>query len=661
MSNYVAITSDTKGKLKKIVEGVVYSDPLVFVTELFQNSYRAKAKIISIEHYNDTLIFSDDGSGLRKPSNLLTLDYSAWDTTDEGYGIGFWSILAIPNLETVVVKSKNWVITINVSEMLRSDIPSATVEECEEFYDGLSVELKSQYIDEHAAIIKNRVYEDGELMEFDVYYNNSIIDKKNLLEEVDGVYTKEFHNRLFDAKFAINNYSFKYPNLYYEKRLVGTFYGGNNYVSGVIEMKKKALNLREPDRRAYTHDEKCDAFSKKINQCVKELYLDFLANTDQKVIDEYADAISEILDVSDYEKFLLVDDEIIIEKSSERDIEFAIEAVSKTVAFKSLVDYVSSLSNKNQLTFFDDSMSDNDKRNVNLLLNKLADEDYVWVNTGIVDNDTSSWAGEVTEDIINNAEVIVIGGIRFEKRLKKAVDLEDYAEDDSESSSEISFTDRKTKIETVKLIDKIKKYRRKVWIKASELDEYAELIAKAEYYKVKVLTAKNMLFENVFLKHNIPHISELKNGLKKTCIKKNVALKTGKEENFISLLHPICQYYKLPYNTFRIANLSVIIETILDEKVIDREVVENRKDDINIYGICEDDIVYLDRRALGLNRFSITCERFGINEFKAVCANLTTIAHELAHLLYGTEDNTVEHYKVSIQLEEEICRLLLTL
>ena len=451
------------------------------------------------------------------------------------------------------------------------------------------------------------------------------------------------------------------PTLYYEKRKVDTIYC-TGYVEGVIEMKKKSLNLREPDRKAYTRDEKYIEFKHKLEECIKDLYLEYVIKSEQKDIDKYADAIDQILDVADYEKYLLIDDEIILETTSERDVGYAAETITKAKAFETLINYVSTISEKNQLSIFEENMTEKDKNNINYLLNKISDtnDKNIWVCTGETEPDTSTWAYEVTEDDINNAEVIIINGIRYEKRLKED-DTENYEEEDSEKINEVFFTDKKKVKETVKLIDKIKKYRRKVWVLASEQDEYSELIAKAEYYKVKVLIAKNILYENVFKKHNIPHILELKNGLKRKTAKKNIALKTGKEEAFIKLLQPICQYYKLPYNTFRIANISMIVETILNDKIIDREIIENKKEQIKICGIQEGEHIYLDRRALGLNRFNITGDKYGINELKAIFANITTIAHELAHLLYGTEDNTVAHLKASIELEEEICKVLMTL
>ena len=39
--------------------------------------------------------------------------------------------------------------------------------------------------------------------------------------------------------------------------------------------------------------------------------------------------------------------------------------------------------------------------------------------------------------------------------------------------------------------------------------------------------------------------------------------------------------------------------------------------------------------------------------------NIDTIAHELAHVLYHTTDNTIEHYKAQCSLQSDIVNLYL--
>jgi hypothetical protein len=199
-----------------------------------------------------------------------------------------------------------------------------------------------------------------------------------------------------------------------------------------------------------------------------------------------------------------------------------------------------------------------------------------------------------------------------------------------------------------------RKSGKKVWIKSNELNDLSDLKARAEYYGIKVLIAKNVLHENIYRNYDVPYITELRDGVVKRNIKKNVELKTKKEDAFIGLLQPICVYFNLPRTTFLIGNLKLIVETRLDGKTIDRE-------QRPVAAVTDDGHIIFDRKTLGLKRFHLYGSGVGQHELKALMANLDTIAHELAHLLYDTEDNTVDHYTRQNRIQNEIVNLYLTL
>ena len=72
MVENISITIDIVSKLRKIYEGKTFSDSLVVITELFQNSQRANAKNVNIELGDGKLTFVDDGCGCKKPVDILT-------------------------------------------------------------------------------------------------------------------------------------------------------------------------------------------------------------------------------------------------------------------------------------------------------------------------------------------------------------------------------------------------------------------------------------------------------------------------------------------------------------------------------------------------------------------------------------------------------------
>ena len=118
-----------------------------------------------------------------------------------------------------------------------------------------------------------RVMLDGELQTAKVYFNGELVKHRDLLEEVEGDFVKDFKNNLFTARLSIEK-GFNYPVVYYEKRRVNNIYIPS--VVGVVEIGKDTLTLQEPDRKNIIYDDKRHKFEDKLLECRKELYKDFI-------------------------------------------------------------------------------------------------------------------------------------------------------------------------------------------------------------------------------------------------------------------------------------------------------------------------------------------------------------------------------------------------
>lgn len=661
--NKMNITSNVMGKLEKIKNGSSFSDPLVVITEIMQNSQRAKAKELKIYLEGDTLIFEDNGCGCKKPENILTLDYSEWDSTDEGFGIGLWSWLAVPEVEGIEIASFDWKATINTKELFETGNPKAKIEKLEEKTKGFVVKIQSPYFLDsfNAREIEDRIKQDGEIQLFDVYFNDYLIPKIDLHEEVRncGKFNKYFSTNFFKATLAVAKYDS--PCLYYENRLVKKLYGFSG-LSGVVEMRKNALTLQEPDRKDYIWDSKAKSFEKRLREVRQELYLDFIKETTEEEINEYAETIDNFLDVEDYEKLILVDDEKLELSVEERLLPN--DTVSKLSAIDRLNQEIDNINSNNQLSVAEDNLSENQVKNIEGLLNNVdvSNPNIKWIATNeTIDLEKLKEKEEITEEMIESFNELVVGG-----RVYRKIDIEDNAdmfeEDDEERlTKNILSVKKKPKKEKKSLKQVIRETTRKVWVKANQIEEYKDLIAKAEYYGVKVFVAKNILQEKVFEHNQVSYISAIKSGIQKRNFIKDVCIKTNKERYFLELLQPILNYYNLPANTFKIGHLKMYIETTLDGVVINREIIKNNKNKIEIYGVTDGNNIILDRKAIGLQRFNLTGNGIGIHELKALMANLKTISHELAHLLYSTEDNTKYHFEMEDRIYEEIVNLYLAI
>lgn len=559
------ITSDVIGKLRKIQNGTVFDSPLVFVAEMMQNAYRARAKQMQVTIRDDTIVFADDGCGASNPKTILTLDYSQWTSTDEGFGIGFWSILAIPDIQECRVTSRKWTATINVATLFTNGAPEAAVTWNDDLYHGFRVQIAAPYIRDHRDKIVAELTRVGALQPYTVRINEYVVPTQDPFDEVTGEFSQDFATRLFTARLAVTRHGWQSPDLYYERRFVCDYNDGMG-VQGIIEMKPRSLTLKEPDRKQIVHDTKRDKFAEVVARCIRDLYRAFVRQATNDQITRYAGMIDEILSVGDYEAYVLDD---------------------------------------NMFTTIGGAKS-----------SPPATPDPVSFERAEIDPDA------FTRDDEEIVTPVVDTGYRRPARPRKR---------------SVGST--------------VKKWKRTVWINANEVDDLEEMVAKAKYYGLTVVTARNVLQKNVFLKYRVPHISEIEQNIVRRHVISNVMVRTRKEEAFLALLSPICRYYNIP-NVFRIGNIAMTLEVSVGGRVIDRKLMQ-------VGGIAHNGLIVLDRKHLALKRFHLYGRGFGQHELKALLATLPTVCHELAHLLYHTTDNTTEHFNTERRIYDELVTMYL--
>lgn len=640
--------SNTEGKLKKLLDGSIFQSNTTFITELFQNAQRARAKNVEIRTSGNTFVFSDDGVGLKNPQGLMTFDYSEWESTDEGFGIGFWSVLAIDNLEKMIIESNKYIITCNVSK-LREIVNGESKEPLESVLSlltldtpkkGFKVTLISDFFECNSLV--DIIEKNSQYLDFDVYLNGRLLDKRDLFDDVEGDFTEIYNTRLFSAKLSVTD-NYKYPSVFYENRKVCDLYGFP-YVSGVIKLKSKALNLREPDRTEIIKDTKYLIFSNKLRKSIKDLYKEFLEyGIDDNLLENYEDGILEYLSINEFEKYLKIDDIDIVEEVDEDDFESSVNNLS--LAFK-----------KDEEECEDEeecAYDDNSESNKDISENKSENIEKVINNeeSNINKNENSSSLG-----LFNNLEVQSSNKNDIFKN-------EEYINADNETER-ISINTLKIE----KIIPKepnkslkafIKSNKSVVWVEANLREYYKKNIALAEYYGIKVLVSKNLLTKTFFIENGVDYITSLDNKVRIEMNYKDMKPKTDKEVTFLKMLEPVRIALNLPSGFFKIANISKVTTIDLNNK---RKVVKEKSsgEKIAIYATSTSNEIIFDRTALSLKKFNLSSSKdvsIGKNELKCLMYNMDTIAHELAHTLYGTTDNTKEHFYAQSKIQEELVKL----
>ncbi|MDF2879971.1 MAG: hypothetical protein K0R54_528 [Clostridiaceae bacterium] len=690
--------SNTKGKLNKILDGSIFESPLTFITELMQNAYRAKAKTLFIDINDDKIIFQDNGCGLKKPESLITFDYSEWKSTQEGFGIGFWSVLAIPGISYVRIKSNKF--DINVDVETAKDNLEVLVTESETPIDGFYVELKSDYIFKNATDIIDRIKSDGERMIYNIYLNGTRIPRKDIFEGITGDFKKSYNNRYFEAVLCVAPDAYSNPMLVYELRDVKKLYWFN-HITGVVSLKKNVLKLKEPDRKEIVYDDKYNKFRYTMNKCIVDLYKSFLETiNDDYFFNEYEDAITNHLDTKDYEKFLLVDE--ITEKTKTTDkIKVLMNVSNQKIDVENIRTSLNQLAGKNVSWVVSDKKeeeTDNVTKltveNVENIINNIENTSEIVVGNQIlkkVEKEELNTDNEENNDINNEEDS------EDTNELEEVEETEETEEDNSEEDTDsmednnsldncieeeeyeeevvdeknyagsvaIPIVKNPTKGNRKTLKEILKKHKNIMWVELANSDKYYESIALAEYYGITVFKAKNKMFEEFLKEKQVPHIENINSAIIKDYAITELFHKTSKEDAFIKLLEPIRKHYKLQRGVFKIGNISEKITVEFNGNNLKQETKKNSAKKINVYAVTYNGEIIFDRKATNLKKFSIANytgkTAVGKNELKCLMFNLNTIAHELAHLLYNTTDNTDTHREYERMLESQIIDIYVNL
>ena len=214
---------------------------------------------------------------------------------------------------------------------------------------------------------------------------------------------------------------------------------------------------------------------------------------------------------------------------------------------------------------------------------------------------------------------------------------------------------KKPKRTGLKLTEVILKDKRLTWVRASEVDELKLDIRSAEYYGFRVIVARNKLFEKAFQHLGVLHVKQLDEDVEKHFEKDRVGPRTKKEERLLALLNRVETHFDLEPGTIDVANLELrMVYTLGGEEVE----TETKK----VHGLCDrkEKKVYLDRKLVDWAEYRAQEPDYPnvtVHDYRVLMQVMQTVDHELAHLLFLTEDNSKEHSDAESQISQEIVRL----
>lgn len=201
--------------------------------------------------------------------------------------------------------------------------------------------------------------------------------------------------------------------------------------------------------------------------------------------------------------------------------------------------------------------------------------------------------------------------------------------------------------------DKIAKLKYGFYINPEEMNTYRDAIDIAQYYDIPIISIRNKLESNCISHYeNIQHISSLIDRVSLKAEFSNIEPKSTAETRAYKILNTIGRVIANNDRLFAIADTDT-------KKVLNMSDEEYIMETVDALATAYDGTIYIDRKhmkeykALNSNSNSLTDA-----DMKFIFVNLETIAHEMSHILFHTEDNTKEHYARTNYLMQKIIQAI---
>jgi ribonuclease HII len=95
------------------------------------------------------------------------------------------------------------------------------------------------------------------------------------------------------------------------------------------------------------------------------------------------------------------------------------------------------------------------------------------------------------------------------------------------------------------------------------------------------------------------------------------------------------------------------VTAVLEKRLLDDATVE--KKELTVLAVAQGEDIYIDRTKLQKSKLKPSdSKRILESDRRFLCSNITVIAHELAHVMHQTIDNTKEHAERQLDITAQI-------
>ena len=468
--------------------------------------------------------------------------------------------------------------------------------------------------------------------------------------------TEKHYMRMYDNGAPVGSIS---------SEIVDNRYVNLPAISGVVNLKHTFYGQANKARDGWIQDERIERTERFIFELAKELAIDIIKYSNDSEIEQYQHFIStyttfedikyhirfdviesdiiELITKSEREKFYKEHPEEKDENKFKKHIEDILKSPSKlTEAVENAKDYSKQL----------DSAAYNEKKKQ---LEKQRDN--------LQQEQQSQPASETTvqETIKEKQEVIEDKQKELEEDKdaieKKQKTVDEKIKEFLDARSEGGLTFAKYKKNTF-------------WCKSEEVEKYAEVIKTAAYYKINIAIAKNKFQRQGFEAFdNFVHISKLESSIQIVPKIPHAGAQNAKERRIEFIIRAFLD--AAGYN-----NIKVVLADIIGRRVIRIQGTNKKMDEefgIVAYAEHQTNSIFLQRKIgfgtadgttdftgvkalypfLEYNDFPIESKSIGMGDIAVFSKIRKTLSHELAHLVEGTKDNTADHYKAIIGIDQK--------
>lgn len=591
----VDIKVDVPGQIR-LFRSATFPSKYPFIEESIQNSQRSKATEIDFWVSSKRVVVTDDGIGLSDPSDLFTIAHSGWDEETKAnqnpFGIGFFSCVKMAN--EIVIESNKFRIYFDVRRVIEEGLTKLNVVEIEPV-KGFRVIL-SDLEDFDTYLFTRSIESTGRFVrDLVVKINGNPIQQEAITKTDGSEFATEVHTESFKGWLRPWNY-FKDSGVTFGYPESIEIYYQDRLVRGLTVL---------PQLGGYLLVD-----TKYINLRAPDRK-DFIRDEKLEKLKEQIVAAAKPIVIN------------ILEEGEDKDIEKYENLILSTMSVSEYEKYLRYIliHSEKELDKLVSAVNNGDELTVEQVISLIEGSEEALENTPeqvddpIVETVETYHPPVFTEepDSITNKNAGV------QRKFRKGDRLPDKTE------------------EIVYYVDK------------EDLILYIDLVVEAINNKIKVVVVRNKLeLEAIKKRPNMYEIGELEKKVTSQIELSNVGPQDLSEKRAMWIFSIISRVVGLESNPFVIGDLTLKRTTTLGN-------IKTIEETIKPFGVSDGERILVDRSKLRrANLRASEINRLLASDLIFIGSNLDTIAHELTHHMYNTDDETSAHYRLQLDLTREI-------